>query len=349
MRDDDTDDEIVEVDDTVIRSRRADAPAVRLAADPGVDAGSSAVEDTVIRPRGGGADGVDADGADAPGVDVGPTGVEDTVIRARRGGAGGADARGVDAPGVDAGHSAVEDTVIRPRGGGADGADAPGVDVGPSGVEDTVIRPRAVAPRAGAEPSDVADTVIRPRPAAGAVRPAEGDVVAPPRGRVDGDPRADVTVRGVQARPTVPGGPADGPVSGLPADPVRTLRVPSIRVGDQVFRLDRPVILGRRPALPRIVRGPEPQLVTVRSASGQVSSSHLLVQASGEAAVVEDLRSTNGTIVRPVAGKPFRMPSGGSAVVLTGTVVEIGDGNAVEILSPHLRASDLGPAPPDWP
>ncbi|WFR66314.1 FHA domain-containing protein [Curtobacterium flaccumfaciens] len=128
--------------------------------------------------------------------------------------------------------------------------------------------------------------------------------------------------------------------------------MPSIRVGDRVLRLDRPVIVGRRPALPRIVRGPTPELVTLPSPSGQVSSSHLLVRAEGEAVVVEDLRSTNGTVVRPAGVAPFRMAAGGSNVVLTGTVVEIGDGNVIEVLSPHLRVApssgDLPPLP-TWP
>jgi len=113
--------------------------------------------------------------------------------------------------------------------------------------------------------------------------------------------------------------------------------VPSIRVGGRVIRLDHPVVIGRRPALPRVIRGPAPELVTVPSPLGQVSSSHLLVHAEGEAAVVDDLRSTNGTVVRPAGSAPYRMPSGASIVALTGTVVEIGDGIAVEILSPHLR------------
>jgi hypothetical protein len=66
--------------------------------------------------------------------------------------------------------------------------------------------------------------------------------------------------------------------------------------------------------------------------------------------VVEDLRSTNGTTVRPPGSPPFRMASGSSVVVLTGTVVEVGDGNAIEILSPYLRvAPDRAGAPPPVP
>jgi hypothetical protein len=203
-------------------------------------------------------------------------------------------------------------------------------------IDDTVIRRPGTAEHVSASDDPLGDTVIRP------TRP---DLP-------DGSASEDTVVR-VPARPGVDGTGPDAAAPRLPsAPPAPTPRVPSIRIGDRVLRLDRPVIVGRRPALPRILRGPEPELVTVPSASGQVSSSHVLVHAEGEAAVVDDLRSTNGTVVRPAGAAPFRMPAGASNVVLTGTVVEIGDGNVIEVLSPHLRvappAGDLLP-PPSWP
>jgi len=223
----------------------------------------------------------------------------------------------------------IDDTVIRrPR------ARLSGDRVGDA-LDDTVIR---TGSRTRADTGDAVDgdTVIRPRPDARPVTDASDDTV----------------VRGSQ-------GPAhgqvrrDGAEPRLPADPpAPPKRVPSVRIGDRVLRLDRPVVVGRRPASPRIQRGPAPELVTVPSATGQVSSSHVLVHAEGEAVVVHDLQSTNGTVVRPAGAAPFRMPSGASNVVLTGTVVEIGDGNVIEVLSPHLRvapsAGDLPPLP-TWP
>lgn len=209
-------------------------------------------------------------------------------------------------------------------------------------IDDTVIR-RPGAPRVDSSVDDaLGDTVIRP---------VTG-------GHPDGSAAEDTIVR-VPTRPGAGGGTHDGVAPRLPSAPdlpapptAPARRVPSIRIGDRVLPLDRPVIVGRRPALPRITRGPTPELVTVPSATGQVSSSHVLVHAEGEAAVVDDLRSTNGTVVRPAGAAPFRMPAGASNVVLTGTVVEIGDGNVIEVLSPHLRvappAGDLPPLPP-WP
>jgi len=241
----------------------------------------------------------------------------------------------------------IEDTVIRrPRRSLGDRtADA---------VDDTVIRRAGpVVPGAGPDSDSdpgsddgvLGDTVIRP---------AAGATDQPPAAVDDVDPE-DTVVR-VPARPGAGASPFLGAAPGLPAVPAvpaaPTARVPSIRIGDRTFRLDHPVVIGRRPSLPRVTRGPQPELVTVRSTYGQVSSSHVRMHAEGEAVVVQDLRSTNGTVVRPAGAPAYRMASGASIVALTGTVVEIGDGNAIEVLSPYLRvaptAEGLPPVPP-WP
>lgn len=243
----------------------------------------------------------------------------------------------------------IEDTVIRrPR-------RSPAGDRTADAVGDTVIRGAGpVLPGAGPDSdpdsdpgSDdgvLGDTVIRPPVGAPAQAPAAVDDVDP----------EDTVVR-VPARPGAGAGPFVGAAPGLPAVPsvpaAPAARVPSIRIGDRTFRLDHPVVIGRRPSLPRVTRGPQPELVTVRSAYGQVSSSHVRMHAEGEAVVVQDLRSTNGTVVRPAGAPAYRMASGASIVALTGTVVEIGDGNAIEVLSPYLRvapAEGLPPVPP-WP
>lgn len=241
----------------------------------------------------------------------------------------------------------IEDTVIRrPRRSLGDRtADA---------VDDTVIRRAGqVVPGAGPDSDSdpgsddgvLGDTVIRP---------AAGATDQPPAAVDDVDPE-DTVVR-VPARPGAGPSPFLGAAPGLPAVPAvpaaPRARVPSIRIGDRTFRLDHPVVIGRRPSLPRVTRGPQPELVTVRSTYGQVSSSHVRMHAEGEAVVVQDLRSTNGTVVRPAGAPAYRMASGASIVALTGTVVEIGDGNAIEVLSPYLRvaptAEGLPPVPP-WP
>ncbi len=244
--------------------------------------------------------------------------IEDTVIRRPR-----------RSPAGDRTADAVGDTVIRGAGPVLPGA-------GPDSDPDSAF---------GADDGVLGDTVIRPPVGAPAQAPAAvGDV----------DPE-DTVVR-VPARPGAGAGSFVGAAPGLPAFPsvpaAPAARVPSIRIGDRTFRLDHPVVIGRRPSLPRVTRGPQPELVTVRSAYGQVSSSHVRMHAEGEAVVVQDLRSTNGTVVRPAGAPAYRMASGASIVALTGTVVEIGDGNAIEVLSPYLRvaptAEGLPPVPP-WP
>ena len=103
-------------------------------------------------------------------------------------------------------------------------------------------------------------------------------------------------------------------------------RLPS---GDNVA-LDVPLVIGRRPALQRVASGAEPRLVTVPSPTQEVSSTHVRIEQSGDAIVVTDLRSTNGTVVTGPGGAR-RLRPGESAVVLAGTRVEIGDGNIIEI------------------
>jgi hypothetical protein len=93
-----------------------------------------------------------------------------------------------------------------------------------------------------------------------------------------------------------------------------------------------------------VTLGPEPVLVAVGRRHGQVSGTHLAIRAEGQTVVVEDLRSTNGTVVRPPGSAAYRLPAGATRVVLTGTLVEIGDGVVIEVLSPHLRPPN--PRPP---
>jgi hypothetical protein len=104
----------------------------------------------------------------------------------------------------------------------------------------------------------------------------------------------------------------------------------------QILELDATVYLGRRPTPPRITDGPPPQLITVPSPAGEVSSTHLELREAGRAVVLTDLHSTNGTIVH-VPGSAGRVLIGGeSAVVAPGTLIDIGDGNLLEVLRPRL-------------
>ena len=115
----------------------------------------------------------------------------------------------------------------------------------------------------------------------------------------------------------------------------------------QPISLDRPAYLGRKPSTPRIAAGGRPRLVRVPSPLGEVSSTHLELRQEGAMVVATDLRSTNGTRVRLPGSAPTRLRQGESIVVTPGSIIEIGDGNVIEIHSlrraypsdPHLGAT----------
>ncbi len=110
------------------------------------------------------------------------------------------------------------------------------------------------------------------------------------------------------------------------------------RIGNsEVVLLDAVVYIGRKPSAPRVVRGGHPRLVRVQSPTQEVSSTHLELRQVGSTVVIEDLKSTNGTVVA-VPGLPVRaLRPGESLVVTVGTLVDIGDRNVIEILPLRQR------------
>lgn len=172
----------------------------------------------------------------------------------------------------------------------------------------TVLVDRRAAP--GSVPDD--DTVVRPRPAPATTPVIERTGSAPPAPRP-------------------------------PAVPV--LRVHALRVGAVVYRLDAPVVVGRRPSAPRVASGPPAVLVPVASPTSEVSSSHVRVEQLGATVVVTDLRSTNGTVVTLPGRVPVTLRQGESSVALAGTIVDVGDGNLLEILPPPRSVAQEEPRP----
>jgi len=100
------------------------------------------------------------------------------------------------------------------------------------------------------------------------------------------------------------------------------------------YRLDAVYLLGRHPktAAGRVGAGRPTRLLQVSSATSSVSSTHLEIRQDGDAVVVTDVGSTNGTIVIPVRGRRQRLRAGESLSVRPGTRVDIGDGNIIEVL-----------------
>lgn len=159
---------------------------------------------------------------------------------------------------------------------------------------------------------DWGDTVIR--------------VSAPPS-RAESGP--DDTILVPRTQPQTP--PRHGRV---PATPVRGASGPiyRFRIADTVVGLDETVYVGRNPSRPRVAQARMLRLVAVPSARNQVSASHLEIRQRGGSVVVTDLASTNGSVVHIPGRQPRTLRRGESMVVSPGTLIDIGDGNVIEIL-----------------
>jgi len=157
-------------------------------------------------------------------------------------------------------------------------------------------------------------------------------VVAAPRTIRPGEPLADLDDTIIRRRDPVSAPAPD--VVHPPPSPVVDDRggIHSFSLGGTVHRLDAPVIIGRNPRGPRVPTGEVIHLVTVASASSEVSSSHVEIRQRGSSVIVTDLRSTNGSSVTIPLSQPRRLRQGESVVVSPGSLVDIGDGNIIQIL-----------------
>ena len=108
----------------------------------------------------------------------------------------------------------------------------------------------------------------------------------------------------------------------------------AFKVGDHpAERVDAPVYVGRQPRSPRVTGPMLPRLVRVESPSREVSATHIELRPTDGGLVLTDLESTNGTVVRQPGSGVRRLGSGESLPVVPGTLIDIGDGNVIEILA----------------
>lgn len=151
------------------------------------------------------------------------------------------------------------------------------------------------------------------------------------RQRADGEDAiadADTIRRGTFRAERSRTAPEPGPIH---SDPAPNL---AVRVGgDDAVPIDRPILIGRRPALPRVPDRIYPHLITVSSPTNAISSTHLEIRIEGRSVVATDLRSTNGTVVSAGHGGRRRLRPGESVVVGPTTCLDIGDGTIVEIVA----------------
>lgn len=98
--------------------------------------------------------------------------------------------------------------------------------------------------------------------------------------------------------------------------------------GGAVWPLRGPVIVGRAP---QASRSPGATLVRVASPNHDISRSHLLVEARERDVRLEDLDSTNGSIVTMPGCQPVALDQGASMVVPPGTRIDLGDGQVLSV------------------
>ncbi|MGO4680586.1 FHA domain-containing protein [Microbacterium sp. 2MCAF23] len=125
-------------------------------------------------------------------------------------------------------------------------------------------------------------------------------------------------------------------VPGTAEEPGATTAAPAPTTGPwirlstgQVVALDRTVVIGRRPRATRSSGATLPHLVAVDSPQQDISRSHLEIRPEPDAVVVLDLHTTNGsTLLRP-GNDPMRLHPGEQTIVVTGDVIDLGDGVTV--------------------
>jgi hypothetical protein len=186
-------------------------------------------------------------------------------------------------------------------------------------LDDTVARPSRAHASVDNPAEDLDDTITVPRPA-----PHPPALVEPPPAPKPSDPAVEVS---------------DNPWMQPEPERPRPFR---LRLADgTLLPLDQPIYLGRKPSVPRIHPGGVPLLVTLDSPQREVSSTHLELTTVGGTIVASDTRSTNGSVLRMPGAEPRTLIGGESAVVIPGTVIELGDGNLIELLAPDRDAAPL--------
>ncbi|WP_232531959.1 FHA domain-containing protein [Microbacterium halophytorum] len=93
-------------------------------------------------------------------------------------------------------------------------------------------------------------------------------------------------------------------------------------------RLDRPVLIGRRPRSVRSVGEDVPHLVTVESPMHDISRNHLEIKIEDDAAIATDLNSTNGTLLHR-DGEAHRLHPGERTLLIEGDTLDLGEGITV--------------------
>ena len=197
------------------------------------------------------------------------------------------------------------------------------VDEVPAAADDSTI----ASPGRGRAAPEWAATVVR-----GAVPAPDAAPSEPRAGDHDGATISVAEARRLRAEQS-PFEP--GPVGANPFEPVGDVPPRSPARGrarlstGRVVELERPVVIGRRPRSTRASSTELPTLIAVESPEGDISRSHVEIRAEGEHVLVTDLATTNGTVLRRGGQDPVRLHPNEPTMVVTGDVLDLGDGVTV--------------------
>jgi hypothetical protein len=86
-----------------------------------------------------------------------------------------------------------------------------------------------------------------------------------------------------------------------------------------------PMVIGRAPRVDRVSGDAVPTMVTVPSADGDISRSHLRIAVEGWHVMAIDLNATNGTVVQEPSGESRRLHPGEETMIVPGSRVILAD------------------------
>ncbi|WP_167131035.1 FHA domain-containing protein [Paramicrobacterium chengjingii] len=177
-------------------------------------------------------------------------------------------------------------------------------------------------------PADVAAPIPLPEPDEQTIMRAPGQPIVPPRteplGDHDGMTVLAEDVRAARDAAHLPDG-ASAPAHNI-LEYTYALELP----GGARQQLDAPVVLGRAPSVSNVPASVLPHLVTL--AGDDISRTHVRVAVEGDAVVVTDLHSSNGTVVEVPGRSPQQLRGGEPVPVISGTVIDLGSGVKLRVL-----------------
>jgi hypothetical protein len=129
--------------------------------------------------------------------------------------------------------------------------------------------------------------------------------------------------------------PASGSTA-LPGVGARTAASPtaSLRMPDGALEaIGHDVVLGRAPSVSQVSGGRLPRLITIGAGDPDISRSHVRITVEGDTVVITDLHSRNGTHVVAPGKPPVKLRAGEPTPVLAGTVIDLGGGWTVQVVT----------------